>query len=95
MALGPSAGAPTPSSEAVLRDEIIPKINAFLEPRGVQLSEQKTKITHISEGFDFLGQTIRKHRRRSGQLGKLQITPSRSALTAIKDKVKAICKCGS
>jgi RNA-directed DNA polymerase len=82
----------TASSEEVLRDDIIPKINGFLEPRGVQLSEQKTKITHISEGFDFLGQTTRKHRRRDGNLGKIQITPSKSALREIKDKVKAICK---
>ena len=82
----------TASSEVVLRDDIIPKINDFLELRGVQLSEQKTQITHISKGFDFLGQTIRKHRRREGHLGKIQITPSRNALRAIKDKVKAICK---
>jgi RNA-directed DNA polymerase len=81
----------TASNEAVLREEIIPKINAFLEPRGVALSAQKTKVTHISQGFDFLGQTIRKFERR-GQLGKIQITPSQSSLAAIKAKVKAICK---
>ncbi len=82
----------TASSEAVLREEIIPKINAFLEPRGVRLSEQKTKVTHISQGFDFLGQTIRKFERRDGRLGKIQITPSRASFKAIKAKVKAICK---
>jgi RNA-directed DNA polymerase len=79
----------TASNEAVLKEEIIPKINAFLEPRGVALSEQKTQVTHISQGFDFLGQTIRKFERR-GQLGKIQITPSKSNLAAIK--AKAICK---
>ncbi len=82
----------TASSEEVLKDDIIPRISDFLEPRGVRLSEQKTKITHISEGFDFLGQTIRKYRHRDGNLGKIQITPSKSALKEIKDKVKAICK---
>jgi len=81
----------TASNEAVLKDEIIPKINAFLEPRGVALSAQKTKVTHISQGFDFLGQSVRKFERR-GQLGKIQITPSQSSLAAIKAKVKAICK---
>ena len=82
----------TASSEEVLREEIIPKINAFLEPRGVRLSEQKTKVTHISQGFDFLGQTIRKFVRRDASLGKIQITPSRASFKAIKAKVKAICK---
>jgi RNA-directed DNA polymerase len=81
----------TASSEAILKDEIIPKINAFLEPRGVALSAQKTKVTHITQGFDFLGQTVRKFERR-GHLGKIQITPSQSSLAAIKAKVKAICK---
>jgi RNA-directed DNA polymerase len=81
----------TASSEEVLRDESIAKINAFLEPRGVALSEQKTKVTHITQGFDFLGQNIRKFERR-GRLGKIQITPSKASLQAIKAKVKAICK---
>lgn len=35
-------------------------IKAFLSERGLELSETKTKITHISEGFDFLGWTFRK-----------------------------------
>jgi len=70
----------TASSKEVLREEIIPKINAFLEPRGARLSAQKTKVTHISQGFDFLGQTIRKFERRDGSLGKIQITPSRASL---------------
>jgi RNA-directed DNA polymerase len=81
----------TASGEAVLKEEIIPKINAFLEPRGVALSAQKTKVTHIAQGFDFLGQSVRKFERR-GQLGKIQITPSQSSLAAIKAKVKDICK---
>lgn len=82
----------TANSRQRLEEEIIPKINAFLKPRGVQLYEQKTKITHISEGFDFLGQTVRKYPRRNGSLGKLQIEPSKASVASIKDKVKAICK---
>ena len=45
----------TAKRKETLEDEIIPRINAFLAQRGVELSEQKTRITHISEGFDFLG----------------------------------------
>lgn len=82
----------TASSEAILKDEIIPKINDFLAPRGVQLSARKTHITHIQDGFDFLGQTIRKFERRNKRLGKLQITPSQKSLKSIKEKVKSMCK---
>ena len=82
----------TAKTQEVLVDEIIPKINAFLTPRGVKLSEQKTKVTHISEGFDFLGQTIRKFWNRNGQLGKIQIEPSKKSIESIKDRVKTICR---
>ncbi|MEJ2169216.1 MAG: group II intron reverse transcriptase/maturase [Desulfobacterales bacterium] len=82
----------TAKSRRVLVEEIIPKINAFLSPRGVQLSEQKTKVTHISEGFDFLGQTIRKFPRKHQQLGKIQIEPSKKSIQSIKDKIKTICR---
>jgi RNA-directed DNA polymerase len=82
----------TAKTKEVLEDEIIPKINAFLKPRGVQLSEQKTQVTHISKGFDFLGQSIRKYRRRDGRLGKIQIEPSKKSVQSIKNKIKAICK---
>jgi len=79
-------------TKEVLEDDIIPKINAFLKPRGVQLSEQKTHVTHIRKGFDFLGQTIRKHQNQTKGLGKLQIEPSQSAVKSIKAKIVAICK---
>ena len=47
-------------SKEILEEEVKPLIKAFLWERGMELSEEKTKITHISEGFDFLGQEIRK-----------------------------------
>jgi len=82
----------TASSEAVFRDDIIPKINAFLKVRGVALSPHKTRITHLSDGFDFLRQTTRKYRCQEGSLGKIQITPSQKSLKTIKTKIKAICQ---
>lgn len=45
-------------------------IQTFLAERGLLLSEQKTKITHISNGFDFLGWTFQKHG------SKWRMTPS-------------------
>ncbi len=37
-----------------------PLVEAFLRERGLTLSPGKTKVTHVSEGFDFLGQHVRK-----------------------------------
>ena len=81
----------TASSKEVLVEVIWPKIDAFLKQRGVALSEEKTKITHISEGFDFLGQNIRKPPTQTGR-GKLRITPGKQSLKQIKAKVSEICK---
>jgi RNA-directed DNA polymerase len=73
-------------------EQLTPQIEAFLDERGVSLSQEKTKITHISEGFDFLGQNLRKHIHANGQLGKIQITPSKASFQLIKDKVKYLTK---
>jgi RNA-directed DNA polymerase len=51
----------TGNSKEVLETQIKPLIRVFLAERGLELSDEKTRITHISEGFDFLGQTIRKY----------------------------------
>ncbi len=59
----------------VLEQEVKPLLQAFLQERGLALSEEKTKITRIYEGFDFLGQNIRKYQLRSGK-DKLLIKPS-------------------
>jgi RNA-directed DNA polymerase len=44
----------------VLENEVRPLVEQFLRDRGLQLSPEKTCITHIDEGFDFLGQNLRK-----------------------------------
>lgn len=80
------------SSKEILEEAIIPRIEAFLGKRGVELSREKSEITHINEGFDFLGQTIRKYRMDQANGGKLQITPSQTSMKAIKAKIKEICK---
>lgn len=56
----------------------------FLKERGLELSEQKTRIVHIDNGFDFLGWEFRKFR------GKLIIKPSRKAIAAITEKLSDI-----
>jgi RNA-directed DNA polymerase len=74
----------TGNSERQLRDEVQPVVETFLRERGLSLSQDKTCITHIDTGFDFLGQNIRKYR------GKLLIKPSAKNVQALLSKVRAI-----
>lgn len=46
-------------SKELLENEVKPVIIEFLKERGLELSEEKTLITHITDGFDFLGINIR------------------------------------
>jgi RNA-directed DNA polymerase len=60
-----------------LEYEIKPLIREFLSERGLELSEEKSKITHINEGFDFLGFNIRKYH------GKCLVKPSKESVNGI------------
>lgn len=70
------------SSKEILEDEVIPRIREFLKERGLTLSERKTQIVHIEQGFDFLGWTVRSFK------GKLLIKPSRKNVETFYRKVK-------
>jgi RNA-directed DNA polymerase len=61
----------TGTTRETLENEVKPLVEQFLHERGLQLSPEKTCITPIEQGFDFLGQNIRKYN------GKLLIKPSR------------------
>ncbi|MGC8494679.1 MAG: reverse transcriptase domain-containing protein [Syntrophobacteraceae bacterium] len=50
----------TGASREVLEQEVRPAIALFLRERGLELSSEKTRVVHISEGFDFLGQVRRE-----------------------------------
>lgn len=76
----------TGDSKELLEQKVKPAIEKFLALRGLTLSSEKTTITHINDGFDFLGQTIRKYR------GKLLITPSKKSTKLFLQKVRAIIK---
>ncbi len=77
----------TSNSKETLENEIRPLVCEFLADRGLELSKEKTKVTHISEGFDFLGQNVRKYR-----LGKpsekLLIKPSKKNVKTFLDGVR-------
>ncbi|KGE12643.1 group II intron reverse transcriptase/maturase [Sphingobacterium deserti] len=75
----------TGTSKEQLENEVLPLIKEFLSERGLELSMEKTKITHITEGFDFLGFNIRKY-----ENGTLLIKPSKDSLKRFSDKVADI-----
>jgi len=75
-------------SKELLENEVKPMIEAFLSERGLVLSESKTAITHIEDGFDFLGFNIRKYDT------KLLIKPSKKSVKRMLDKVRGITKSG-
>lgn len=72
----------TGNSKELLEGEVRPLVETFLRSRGLEFSEEKTKITHIDQGFDFLGQNLRKYR------GKLLIKPAANNVKACADKIR-------
>jgi len=50
----------TGKSKYLLENKVKPAVEKFLVKRGLTLSEEKTTITYIRDGFTFLGQTFRK-----------------------------------
>lgn len=74
----------TAKSPEILSDVIKPAISRFLRVRGLELSEEKTKITSIDAGFDFLGQNVRKYS------GTLRIQPAKASLQGLLDKVRLV-----
>jgi RNA-directed DNA polymerase len=70
----------------VLEQEVRPLVEQFLAERGLELSSEKTRITHIEEGFDFLGTHIRKYR------GKLLCTPAKKKVRRFLETIRGIVK---
>jgi len=76
----------TGSSQALLEQEVKPLVEQFLRVRGLELSQAKTHITHIENGFDFLGQHVRKY------AGKLLIKPARKHVHTFLSNIRRIVK---
>lgn len=71
-------------SKEMLEERVIPWVVNFLSERGLTLSGEKTRITRIDDGFDFLGWNFRKYS------GKLLIKPARKNVQAFCRKVKEV-----
>ncbi len=69
-------------SREFLENEVKPVVEEFLTKRGLALSVEKTKITHIDKGFDFLGFNVRKYK------GVLLIKPSKNNIKAFLTNIR-------
>src|SRR5271163_64053 len=70
-------------SKELLRDQVQPLVAHFLKGRGLELSHEKTQITHVEAGFDFLGQNVRRYR-----CGKVLIRPSSRNVKTFLTKIQ-------
>lgn len=74
----------TGTSKELLRDAVQPLVAHFLQERGLELSHEKTSITHVEDGFDFLGQNVRRYGT------KLLLKPSRKNVRQFLAKIDAV-----
>jgi RNA-directed DNA polymerase len=98
-ACGTQAGNLTPGSPATVRyaddvvvlchsqqqaEQVKAQLAQWLAPRGLAFNEDKTKIVHLSEGFDFLGFSVRRYNN-----SKLLIKPSKAAVRRLRERLAA------
>ncbi len=69
------------------------EVSNVLAAVGLRLSEAKTSVAHIDEGFDFLGFRIQR-RHKKGEKGKRAVYtyPSKKALASAMDKVRTLTR---
>jgi RNA-directed DNA polymerase len=67
-----------------LENEVKPVVVRFLAERGLILSDEKTVVTHIDEGFNFLGFNMRSYK------GKVLTKPSKAGIVSVLKKIKKI-----
>lgn len=73
-------------------EQLKEEIRAVLSTMGLSLSEEKTLITHVDQGLDFLGWRIQRHRKRGTKRHYVYVYPSKKAVQAIKRKIKMLCR---
>jgi len=76
----------TARTKEMLIEKVIPVVQRFLAERGLVLSAEKSKITRIEDGFNFLGQHLRKYN------GKLIIQPTNEAIKGVIAKTRQVIK---
>ena len=77
-------------------EQLLVEVAAVLSPMGLRLSEEKTGICHIDEGFEFLGWRIQRQVKRGSEKTRFVYTwPSKKALASIKARVREITRQGT
>lgn len=76
----------TGASKELLETEVKPYVTRFMAERGLTLSPEKTRITAINEGFEFLGWNFRKYN------GKLLIKPSKKNVKTFLQNIRETVK---
>ncbi|MFI6369297.1 group II intron reverse transcriptase/maturase [Nocardia sp. NPDC050630] len=71
------------------------EITGVLTTMGLRLSPEKTLVTHIDDGLDFLGWRIQRHRKRGTNKRYVYVYPAKKALVAVKAKIKTWCRKGT
>jgi RNA-directed DNA polymerase len=74
----------TGKSKELLEQQVLPEVRKFMDERGLKLSEEKTVITHVRDGFDFLGQNIRKYK------GKVLTKPGKKNIKSFLDGIRKV-----
>jgi RNA-directed DNA polymerase len=77
----------TGRTKELLEGEVKPLVEQFLQLRGLELSPKKTVITHVEQGFDFLGQTVRRYPN-----GQLLNKPSKKNVKTFLDGIRKTIK---
>ena len=93
---GPRSGETKPGSPVLIRyaddlavlcltqgqaGQVKARLAEWLVPRGLAFNEEKTRIVHLSEGFDFLGFNVRRYG------SKLLIKPSKAAIRRLRERL--------
>jgi RNA-directed DNA polymerase len=77
----------TAASKELLTGKVIPILKEALNEVSLELSEKKTRITMIEEGFDFLGFNVRKY-----QNGKILVKPSKAKVIGFLQEIRNLIK---
>lgn len=80
----------TADSKEILENRIKPILEEALKTAGLELSPTKTKITHIDDGFDFLGFNVRKYKD-----GTLLIKPAKANVKRFLQEIKSTIRKGA
>jgi RNA-directed DNA polymerase len=70
-----------------IAERVTELVRQFMAERGLQLSEEKTVITHIGEGIDFLGWNFKKYRN-----GKVLTKPSKKSRQKVLEKIRTVIR---